>query len=111
MSKVCTLTGKKRGFGRYKTYRGIAKCLGGIGIKVTGGRRRHHHINLKKRRLQDPVTGTWMKVRLTSAALRSVDKLGLATMARRSLLQNDIQANRKASLPKLVRQAKRAQIA
>jgi large subunit ribosomal protein L28 len=77
MSKVCTLTGRKPRNGRTYTKRGIAKYKGGIGLKITGKTSRRFLPNLKRKRVWDPATGTFIKLRLSVAAIRTIDKLGL----------------------------------
>ena len=84
MSKVCTLTGKKPRFGRSFTHRGIKKYLGGIGLKITGCTNRRFLPNLKKRKIWDVETGCFKSVRLSVAALRTVDKIGLSALERKA---------------------------
>ena len=84
MSKVCPLTGKKPGFGRSYTLRGIAKKKKGIGLKVTGKTNRRFLPNLKKKRLWDSESGQFITIRLSTAALRTIDKKGLSAVIRES---------------------------
>jgi len=84
MSKVCTLTGKKPGFGRSYSLRGIAKKKKGIGLKITGKTNRRFLPNLKKKRLWDPENGQFVTIRLSTAALRTIDKKGLPAVIRKA---------------------------
>ena len=83
MSKVCTLTGKKPGFGRSYALRGIAKKKKGIGLKITGKTNRRFLPNLKKKRLWDPELNQFVTIRLSTAALRTIDKNGLPAVMRK----------------------------
>lgn len=83
MSKVCTLTGRKPSFGRKFTRRGIAKYKGGIGLKITGQTARRFLPNLKKKRVWDPEINSFVTIRMSVAAMRTVDKNGLGTVVRK----------------------------
>ena len=80
MSKVCQLTGKKpiRGY-KYVT-RGIAKKKKGIGIKVTGKTLRRFRPNLIEKRLYLPEEKRFVTLKLSAAALRTIEKKGLAAV-------------------------------
>jgi large subunit ribosomal protein L28 len=82
MSRLCALTGKKPGFGRSYTLRGIAKKKKGIGLKVTGITNRRFLPNLKTKRLWIPEEKRFVTVRLSTAALRTIDKKGVAAAVR-----------------------------
>jgi large subunit ribosomal protein L28 len=84
MSKVCTITGKKPSFGRTYALRGIAKKKKGIGLKVTGKNNRRFLPNLKKKRVWNPETGRFTTLRLSVAALRTMDKKGIAAVLRQA---------------------------
>jgi large subunit ribosomal protein L28 len=83
MSKVCTITGRKPKFGRTYTLRGIAKKKKGIGLKITGCTNRRFLPNLKKKRLWDPETKQFVTLRLSTAAIRTIDKKGLPAVRRK----------------------------
>lgn len=78
MSKECQLTGKKptRGF-KYVT-RGIAKKNKGIGLKVTGKTRRVFNPNLIEKRFWYAEENRFVRLKLSSQAMRTVEKNGLA---------------------------------
>jgi len=84
MSKVCSLTGKKPSFGRTYALRGIAKKKKGIGLKITGKTNRRFLPNLKKKRLWDPEQNRFVSLRLSVAALRTIDKKGLPAVLRKA---------------------------
>lgn len=78
MSKQCQVTGKKpvRGF-KYVT-RGIAKKKKGIGLKVTGKTRRVFLPNLMRKRYWFTEENRFIKLRLSAAAMRTIEKNGLS---------------------------------
>lgn len=77
MAKVCQVTGRKpsRGF-KYVT-RGIAKKQKGIGLKVTGKNRRVFKPNLVRKRFWFGEENRWISLRLSTAAMRTIEKLGV----------------------------------
>ncbi len=77
MSKVCILTGRKPRFGRSYAIRGISKKAGGIGLNITGKTSRRFLPNLKTKRVWNPETNSWITLRLSVAAIRTIDKKGL----------------------------------
>lgn len=83
MSKVCTITGKKPRFGRSYTLRGIAKKKKGIGLKITGCTNRRFLPNLKKKRVWDTELNQFVTLRLSTSALRTIDKKGLPAVRRK----------------------------
>ena len=80
MSKVCQVTGKKpaRGF-KYVT-RGIAKKHKGIGLKVTGKNKRVFNPNLKTKRFWLPEENRFISLRLTTNAMRTIQKNGITSV-------------------------------
>jgi large subunit ribosomal protein L28 len=82
MSKKCQVTGRKPSFGRSYSLRGIAKKKKGIGLKITGITNRRFQPNLKKKRLFLPDENRFITLRLSTAALRTIDKKGLAAVMR-----------------------------
>ena len=84
MSRKCQITGKKTSFGRTYSLRGIAKKKKGIGLKITGCSNRAFLPNLKKRRLWDPEEKRFITLRLSTAALRTIDRNGLPATLRKS---------------------------
>jgi len=83
MSKVCQVTGKKTRRGNKYAIRGIAKKKKGIGLNITGKTKRRFLPNLFKKRLWFADENRFVTLRLTSAALRTIDKLGLPAVIRK----------------------------
>jgi large subunit ribosomal protein L28 len=82
MSRVCQVTGRKPASGYKYAIRGIAKKQKGIGLKVTGKTKRRHEPNLVKKRLWLAEENRFVTLRLSTAAIRTVDKLGVAAVVR-----------------------------
>jgi large subunit ribosomal protein L28 len=82
MTKVCQVTGRRpsRGF-KYVT-RGIAKKKKGIGLKVTGKTRRVFNPNLIKKRFWFPEENRFISLRLSAAAMRTIEKNGIASVVK-----------------------------
>lgn len=78
MSKVCEVTGKRASRGYKYAIRGIAKKKKGIGLKVTGKTKRRFQPNLFTKRLWYKEENRFITLRLSMAALRTIDKLGLS---------------------------------
>ncbi|MGE3163594.1 MAG: 50S ribosomal protein L28 [Planctomycetota bacterium] len=62
MSRVCETCGKHTQRGNKLCYRGKAKYLGGVGIKITGKVRRTFQPNLQKVKVQQGGTNKRMTV-------------------------------------------------
>jgi len=84
MSKVCTITGKKPSFGRSYALRGFENNKKGIGLKITGCTNRRFLPNLKKKRLWDPEQDRYVTLRLSTSAIRTIDKKGLPSVLRKA---------------------------
>lgn len=82
MSKRCQVTGRVPVKGRSYSTRGIAKKKKGIGLKVTGIKKRRFQPNLVKKRLYFAEENRFVTLRLSTNALRTIDKVGLATVIR-----------------------------
>lgn len=82
MTRKCALTGRKSGFGRSYSLRGIAKKKKGIGLKITGCTNRRFLPNLKTKRLWIPEENRFITIRLSVAALRTIDKNGIGPALR-----------------------------
>ena len=82
MPRTCQVTGRKPSFGRSYSLRGIAKKKKGIGLKITGITNRRFQPNLKKKRLFLPEENRFITMRLSTAAIRTIDKKGLAAVLR-----------------------------
>jgi large subunit ribosomal protein L28 len=82
MAKVCQVTGKKPSTGFSYVTRGIAKKKKGIGLKVTGKTRRRFQPNLKVKRFWFAEEKRFITIRLSCAAMRTLEKKGVATIVR-----------------------------
>lgn len=82
MSKICEVTGKKPTRGYKYAIRGIAKKKKGIGLKVTGKTKRRFQPNLVKKRLWFGDENRFVTLRLSTNALRTIDKRGIAAVIR-----------------------------
>ncbi len=82
MAKVCQVTKKKPSRGYKYVTRGIAKKKKGIGIKVTGKTKRRFQPNLVRKRLYLPEEKRFIELRLSTSALRTIEKKGLAAVVR-----------------------------
>jgi len=77
MSKKCIVTGKKPAKGRVYAIRGIAKKKKGIGLNITGKTKCRFMPNLVSKRLWFAEENRFIKLRLSTNALRTIDKNGL----------------------------------
>ena len=77
MSKKCQVTGKKPGRGKSYSIRGISKKKKGIGLNVTGTVKRRFLPNLVKKRFWFANENRFITLRLSTSAMRTIDKLGL----------------------------------
>jgi large subunit ribosomal protein L28 len=82
MPKRCQVTGRVPVRGKSYAIRGIAKKKKGIGLKVTGTKKRYFQPNLVKKRLWFADENRFITLRLAASALRMIDKRGLATVIR-----------------------------
>jgi len=69
MPYECVYTGRRTKIGRQCTYRGKAKYLGGVGIKITGRSARKFKANLQKVRVI--LDGKPQRVWASTRAIRS----------------------------------------
>jgi large subunit ribosomal protein L28 len=83
MSKVCQVTGKRPSSGNRYARRGIAKKKKGIGLKVTGIKRRRFQINLMKKRFFFADENRFVSLKLSAHAMRMIDRLGIAAIVRK----------------------------
>ncbi|KPK33443.1 MAG: 50S ribosomal protein L28 [Chlamydiae bacterium SM23_39] len=78
MARKCVLTGKKPRKGRTYVTRGIAKKKKGIGLNITGKNKRRFLPNLFKKRLFLEEENRFITLKLSSSALRTIDRKGLS---------------------------------
>jgi large subunit ribosomal protein L28 len=82
MSRRCQVTGKVPVTGRSYALRGIAKKKKGVGLKVTGIKRRRFLPNLVKKRFWFSDENRFITLRLCTSAMRTIDKNGLPAVVR-----------------------------
>ena len=83
MPRTCQVTGKRVRTGRKYAIRGIAKKKKGVGLKVTGITRRRFLPNLTTKRFWFGEENRFVTLRLTTGAMRTIDKQGLGPVIRR----------------------------
>ena len=76
MPRVCQVTGKKVQVGRSIARRGLPKKKGGVGLKTTGITRRQFRPNLQYKRIWVPELKKYVRVRLSTKALKTIGKYG-----------------------------------
>ena len=82
MSKRCQVTGKKPMSGNSYALRGIAKKKKGVGLKVTGIKKRRFLPNLMKKRFWFSEEKRFVTLRLSANAMRTIDKVGRPAVIR-----------------------------
>lgn len=82
MSQICQVTGRKPIMGRSYTLRGIAKKKKGIGLKITGKNKRRFMPNLHTKRLWLAEENRFVTLKISSAAMRLINKKGLAQVVK-----------------------------
>ena len=80
MARECVVTGKKPSKGRKYSIRGLAKKKKGIGLNITGKTKRRFKPNLFKKKLWLSEEKRFITLKLSTAALRTIDNLGLAAV-------------------------------
>jgi len=70
MSRVCESCDKRTGFGKTIARRGMAKYLGGVGVKTTGINRREFKPNVQRVRIQDKF-GTVRRAKICTKCIRA----------------------------------------
>ena len=76
MSRVCQVTKRGTTAGRHVARRGLAKTKGGVGLKTTGVTKRVFKVNTQTKRIWVPELGHHVRVKLSTRALRTIDKKG-----------------------------------
>ena len=76
MSRTCQVTKRGTQVGCNIARRGLPKKQGGGGLRVTGHTKRRYKVNVQKKRIWVPELGECVTVRLSTKALRTIDKNG-----------------------------------
>ena len=82
MAKECQVTGRKPVVGRKYSIRGISKKNKGIGLNITGKTKRRFQPNLMKKRYWFEEENRFISLKLSAAAMRTIDKNGLSKVIR-----------------------------
>ena len=89
MSKVCQVTGRRAARGYKYAIRGIAKKKKGIGLKVTGKTKRRFQPNLAKKRIWFADENRFVTLKLSIAAMRTIDRNGIAATIKEMRARGD----------------------
>ncbi|MEX1013066.1 MAG: 50S ribosomal protein L28 [Waddliaceae bacterium] len=89
MSKQCQVTKRKPSVGRKYAIRGIAKKKKGIGLNITGKTKRRFEPNLMKKRIWFAEENRFISLKLSAAALRTIDKKGISAVVREMRANGD----------------------
>ena len=76
MSRTCQITGRGTRSGGSIARRGLSKAKGGVGLRTTGVSKRKFKVNVQKKRIWVPELGEYVKVKLSTRALRTITKNG-----------------------------------
>lgn len=79
----CQVTGKKTTRGNKYSIRGIAKKQKGIGLNITGKTRRTFKPNIIEKKLWFPEEKRFITLKLSTSALRTIDKVGVGSIVRK----------------------------
>ena len=82
MPRTCQVTGKIPVRGRSYAIRGIAKKKKGIGLKITGIKKRRFLPNLQKKKFWFPEEERFITLNVTTNGMRTIDKLGISAVVR-----------------------------
>ena len=76
MSRTCQVTNRGTQVGGNIARRGLPKKQGGVGLRVTGHTKRRFKVNVQKKKIWVPELSEFVTVRLSTKALRTIDKNG-----------------------------------
>ncbi len=76
MSRTCQVTGRGTKVGGSIARRGLPKKKGGVGLRITGHTKRKFKVNVQKKRIWVPELGEYVTVKLSTRALRTINKNG-----------------------------------
>jgi large subunit ribosomal protein L28 len=100
MSRICQVTGAHPTRGSIIHRRGLAKKKGGIGMHVTAVTKRYFYPNLHKKRIFVPELDRYVKVKLTSRALKTIAKNGAYATLLKAGLVKPFRVKKRAASPK-----------
>ena len=99
MPRTCQITGAHVTTGHRIHRSGKAKKEGGIGRHVTKRVKRRFYPNIKTKRIWVPELNTWVKVKLTMRALKTINKNGAYRTLLKAGLIEPVQPKKKATAP------------
>jgi len=76
MSPVCQITHRRTRTGQSIARRGLPKKKGGVGLKTTGVTKRTFKVNVQPKRIWVPELKQYIRVRLSTKALKTISKRG-----------------------------------
>ncbi len=76
MSRVCQVTGRGTRSGGSIARRGLSKASGGVGLRTTGHTKRTYKVNVQKKRIWVPEIGCFVRVKVSTSAIRTMTKKG-----------------------------------
>jgi len=82
MPRTCQVTGRIPVRGKSYALRGIAKKKKGVGLKVTGIKRRRFNPNLTKKRFWFPDENRFITLKVSMNGMRTIDKHGISAIVR-----------------------------
>ncbi len=97
MSRVCEVTKRGTQSGGSIARRGLPKKKGGVGLNITGRSKRKFKVNTQKKRIWVPELGEFVKVRLSTRALKTITKRGAYSVLVEAGVIKPVRAKRKAS--------------
>ncbi|MDG1491449.1 MAG: 50S ribosomal protein L28 [Planctomycetota bacterium] len=95
MSRTCQITGSGTKVGGNIARRGLPKSQGGVGLRTTGHTKRKYKVNVQKKRIWVPELGEHVSVRLSTRAMRTIDKNGAYPTLLKAGLIKPIKAGQK----------------
>jgi large subunit ribosomal protein L28 len=90
MPRRCQVTGKIPVRGNSYAIRGIAKKKKGIGLKVTGIKKRRFIPNIMKKRVWFEEENRFVTLKMTAHGMRIIDKVGLSAAVRKMRMHGEI---------------------
>lgn len=82
MPRTCQITGKIPARGNSYAIRGIAKKKKGVGLKVTGIKKRRFNPNLVKKRFWYPEENRFITLTVSTHGIRKMNKIGISGIVR-----------------------------
>ena len=89
MPRQCQVTGKIPRRGNSYAIRGIAKKKKGVGLKVTGIKKRRFNPNLMKKRFWYTEEKRFITLKVTPHAMRIIDRLGIDAVVRQMRVRGE----------------------